>query len=341
MTDQTIGIGILGCGNVAKVHAEAVQRVPAFKLVSVCSRSMASAERLAAPYGVPALVDLSRFLSDVNLHAVSICTPNGTHSELGCAAARAGKHVLVEKPIDVSLSKADTLIAMCRARGVQLGVAFQSRHLDAPRLLKATVDSGRLGKPVMASAYIKWYRTPAYYASAAWRGTMALDGGGALINQAIHTVDLLAWIAGPVAAVSAFCSRRVHSQIEGEDTLVTSLQFESGALGVIEAATSAYPGFKRRIELTGTEGTVVLDGDNITVWSFRDGSPCPVPPAAEISNGSANPMAIDCEGHRRVMADFAESILERRSPLVDGKEGRTSLELVRRIYEAAGVELEP
>lgn len=338
---QTVGIGILGCGNVAKIHAEAIQRVPALKLVSVCSRSAASAERLAAPYRVPALVDLGRFLSDDDLCAVSICTPSGTHSELGCAAAQAGKHVLVEKPIDVSLAKADALIEMCRSRGVQLGVAFQSRHLDAPRLLKSTVESGRLGKPVMASAYIKWYRTPEYYASAAWRGTMTLDGGGVLINQAIHTVDLLTWIAGPVATATAFCNRRVHSRIEGEDTLVANLRFESGALGVIEAATSAYPGFKRRIELTGTEGTVVLDGDNISVWSLRDGSPCPAPPAAEVSNGSAHPMAIDCEGHRRIMADFAESILARRSPVVDGTEGRRSLELVRRIYAAAGIKLGP
>ncbi len=341
MTSQKIGIGILGCGNVARIHAEAIQRVSELRLVSVCSRSAASAERLGKPYGVPAFSDLSRFLSDDRLHAVSICTPSGSHSELGCAAALAGKHVLVEKPIDVSLTKADTLIETCRSKGVRLGVAFQSRHLDAPRLLKSTVESGRLGRPVMASAYIKWYRTPDYYASAAWRGTLALDGGGVLINQAIHTVDLLTWIAGPVAELSAFGSRRVHSQIEGEDTLVANLRYESGALGVIEAATSAYPGFKRRIELTGTEGTVVLDGDNISVWSLRDSSLCPTPAAAEISDGSANPMAIDCEGHRRVMADFAESILTHRKPEVDGKEGRKSLELVRRIYEAAGIELKP
>ncbi len=335
MNTDPIGIGILGCGNVAKVHAEAILRVPRLKLVSVCSRSASSAERLASRYGVPALTDLRGFLSNASLHAVSICTPNGTHCDLGCAVARAGKHVLVEKPIDVSLEKADALIHTCKEAGVKLGVAFQSRHLDAPRILKSALQGGRLGRPVMASAYVKWYRTPEYYASAEWRGTLALDGGGALINQAIHTVDLLGWIAGPVAKVASFSGRRIHAQMEGEDTLVAALRFESGALGVVEAATSVYPGFKRRIEITGTEGTIVLDGDNISVWSLRDGSASPAPPAAEVSNGSADPMAIDCEGHRRVMADFADSILMKRSPLVDGHEGRMALELVRAIYAAA------
>ncbi len=333
--NRPIGIGILGCGNVAKIHAEAILRVPALKLISACSDTRQTAERLASRYGVPASNDLDSFLADPALQAVTICSPSGTHGELGCAVARAGKHVLVEKPIDVALEKADALIQACERAGVRLGVAFQSRHLDAPRLLKSTVESGRLGKSVMASAYIKWYRTADYYASAAWRGTLAMDGGGVLINQAIHTVDLLNWIAGPVARVTAFAGRRVHPQIEGEDTLVATLLFSNGALGVVEAATSAYPGFKRRIEITGTEGTIVLDGDNLTVWSLRDGSSGPKSSAGDVSNGSADPMAIDCEGHRRVLADFAEAIRSGRKPLVDGHEGRKSLELVRHLYDAA------
>jgi len=335
---QAIGIGILGCGNVSKIHAEAIRRVPMLKLVSVCSRSPESAERLASQYGVPAYSNLEEFFSDGALRAVSICTPSGTHSELGCAAALMKKHVLIEKPIDVSLEKTDVLIRTCVQSGVRLGVSLQSRYLDAPCALKKAVEDGRLGKPIMAGAYVKWYRTDQYYASAGWRGTLALDGGGALINQAIHTVDLLQWIVGPVSEVHAYCGRLLHTQIEGEDTLVATLRFRDGALGIIEAATSVYPGFKRRLEITGTEGTAILDGDNIATWALKDSSANPAPPAGEVSDGSSNAMAIDCEGHRRVMEDFALAIQEGRKPKVEGKEGRRSLELVDAIYRSIRLE---
>jgi predicted dehydrogenase len=335
LSGHTIGIGILGCGNIASIHAEAIKLVPDLKLASVCSRSRESAARLGTKFNVAAYSDLKEFLADRALQAVSVCTPSGTHGELGCAVARAGKHVLVEKPIDISLEKADALIEACDRAGVKLAVAFQSRHLGAPGLLKSAVENGRLGRPILAGAHIKWYRKPEYYAATAWRGTLALDGGGALINQAIHTVDLLRWIMGPVAGVSAYSDRLLHTGIEAEDTLVAIVRFQSGALGIIEAATSAYPGFKRRLEITGTEGTVILDGDNLTTWALRDGSTNPAASAGDVSNGSADPMAIDCEGHRRVMADFAAAILQQRKPLVDGRDGRQSLELVRSIYRSA------
>jgi predicted dehydrogenase len=193
-----IGIGILGCGSIADTHARAIAAVPALRLVATCSRTLESAEKLAGQYGVRATSDLEEFFDLPSLDAVTICTPSGSHAELGEAAALVGKHVVVEKPIDVSLVRADALIAACDRADRRLAVSLQSRHLDAPRALKAAVDAGRLGRLVMASAYIKWYRSPQYYASAAWRGTLSLDGGGALINQAIHTVDLLRWMAGPV-----------------------------------------------------------------------------------------------------------------------------------------------
>lgn len=330
-----IGIGILGCGAVAAAHADAIGRVPGLRLVAAASRSRASAERLANRCGIPAHDDLGRFLAEPALEAVTICTPSGTHAELGIAAARAGKHLVVEKPIDVTLDKADALIEACREAGVQLAVALQSRHLDAPRALKDAVGAGRLGRLVMAGAYVKWFRTDAYYAAASWRGTLALDGGGALINQAIHTIDLLRWIAGPVERVAGFTDRLLHPQIEGEDTAVAALRFAGGAFGVIEAATSVYPGFKRRLEITGTEGTAVLEGDSITVWALRDGSASPAPASPDISDGSSNPMAIDSEGHRRVMADFERSVRTGGPPLVGGGEGRQALELVAAIYRSA------
>ncbi len=330
-----IGIGIVGCGNVAGVHAEAIRLVPGLKLVSVCSLSKESSARFGERFGARATSDLDEMLADDAVQAVSICTPSGTHSDLGCAAARAGKHVLVEKPIDVSPAKADALIEACDRAGVKLAVALQSRHLDGPRLLKSTVEEGRLGKLILAGAHVKWFRTQEYYASTPWRGTLIFDGGGALINQAIHTVDLLRWIMGPVDSVLAFSGRLLHVGIEAEDTLVAALRFQNGALGIIEAATSAYPGFKRRLEITGTEGTVILDGDSLASWSLRDNLPNSTGAAAEVSNGSADPMAISCEGHRRVLADFADAILRQRKPLVDGRDGRESLELVDSIYRSA------
>lgn len=334
MADR-IGIGIAGCGNVAGIHAEAVNRVPGLELVAACSKSAGSARRFGEKYGIPYYDSMADFLSDPAVDAVAVCTPSGTHAEIGCAAARAGKHVLVEKPIEITLEKADALIEACRAARVRLGVALQSRFLDATCILESAVREGRLGKPVMAGAYIKWYRDGGYYASAPWRGTLALDGGGALINQAIHTVDLLHWIMGPVAQASAFSNRLLHPQIEGEDTLVATLRFRNGALGVIEAATSVYPGFRRRLELTGTEGTAVLDGDNISVWALQDHSANPLPAEADISDGSGNAMAISCEGHRRVMQDFCDAVIEGRSPRVDGTSGRASLQLVLALYESA------
>jgi UDP-N-acetyl-2-amino-2-deoxyglucuronate dehydrogenase len=335
MNNEPIGIGILGCGNVATIHAEAIRHVPGLRLTSVCSRSSASARKLGERFQVPSYSDFNRFLADSSMQAVSICTPSGTHSELGRAIASHDKHVLVEKPIDVSLEAADSLIQTCKRSRVRLGVSLQSRFLDAPRILKEAIDNGRLGAPVAASAYIKWYRSADYYHSASWRGTLALDGGGALINQAIHTVDLLRWMMGPVGSLLAFSDRKIHRQIEGEDTLVAALRFQNGALGVIEAGTSIYPGFKRRLEISGSEGSAILEGDNITTWTLRDGSPNPAPPSRDVADGSADPMAIDFEGHRRVMEDFAAAIWEGRKPLVDGHEGRQSLELVLAAYESA------
>jgi len=333
--NNPIGIGILGCGNVAQVHAAAIARIPSLRLTSVCSRSRDSAARLAAAHGVAAHTDLETFLKDPALDSVTICTPSGTHAALGSTAASMGKHVVVEKPIDVTLEKADALIDACERGRVHLAVSLQSRYLDAPRALKEAVEAGRLGRLTIASAYVKWYRSAEYYKSASWRGTLALDGGGALINQAIHTVDLLRWIAGPVVELSAYTGRLLHHNIEGEDTVAAALRFQNGALGVIEAGTSVFPGFKRRIEITGTEGTAVLEGDNISTWALRDGSPNPLPAVAEVSDGSANPMAIDCEGHRRVLEDFAQSIRENRAPVVDGRQGRQALELVMAVYRSA------
>lgn len=329
-----IGFGIVGGGMIGQVQAAAINEITGARLLAVCGRDEGRTREFAARFAATAYTDYEKFLAQPRLQIVNICTPSGTHAELGAAAARAGKHVLVEKPIEINLERADALIAACDRAGVKLGVIFQSRFLPAVQQLKQALDENRLGRLVMGDAYVKWYRAPEYYATGSWHGTLALDGGGALINQAIHTVDLLRWMMGPVAEVAAMKSALRYPHIEAEDTLVGTLRFQNGALGVVQAATSIKPGFKRRLEISGARGTVILDGDAISVWAI-DGEADAAGEAEQITDGSANPAAISNAGHRRQIEDMMQAVIEDRAPLIDGREGRKSLELVTALYDAA------
>jgi UDP-N-acetyl-2-amino-2-deoxyglucuronate dehydrogenase len=327
-----VGIGIVGGGLIGKVHAEAVQSIPDARLVAVCGRDEARTQAFAERFGAAAYTDYDRFLAHPGLDVVNVCTPSGLHLEQGARAAHAGKHVLVEKPIEIDPARADELIATCEQAGVKLGVIFQSRFLPDVQRLKRAVEEGRLGRLMLCDAYVKWYRAPEYYADS-WHGTMRLDGGGALINQAIHTVDLLQWIVGLPETVFAM-KGALRYDIEGEDTLVASLKFPGGALGVIEATTSVKPGFKRRLEVSGERGTIILDGDAISVWEV-DGEEAVESAGEQLTDGSANPAAISNEGHRRQIEDMVRAVTENREPVVTGREGRRSLELVAALYRSA------
>lgn len=331
-----IGFGIVGGGMIGQVQAAAISEINGARLLAFCGRDEGRTRAVAARFAATAYTNYEKFLAQPGLQIVNICTPSGTHAELGAAAARAGKHVLVEKPIEINLERADALIAACDRAGVKLGVIFQSRFLPAVQQLKGALDENRLGRLVMGDAYVKWYRAPEYYATGSWHGTLALDGGGALINQAIHTVDLLRWMMGPVAEVAAMKSALRYPHIEAEDTLVGTLRFQNGALGVVQAATSIKPGFKRRLEISGARGTVILDGDAISVWAI-DGEADAAGEAEQITDGSASPAAISNAGHRRQIEDMMRAVIEDRAPLIDGREGRKSLELVTALYDAAAL----
>ncbi len=318
---------------IGKVQAEAIASLPGARVAAVCGRDRARTEAFAARFGAAAYTDYDAFLAHPGLRIVTICTPSGLHAEQGIRAAQAGRHVLVEKPIEIDLPRADALIAACDAAGVKLGVIFQSRFLPAVQRIKRALDAGALGRLMIGDAIVKWYRAPEYYADS-WHGTLALDGGGALINQAIHTVDLLQWMMGPAETVFAMKSALRYPQIEAEDTLVGSVRFRSGALGVIQAATSAKPGFKRRVEISGERGTIILDGDAIGVWAV-DGETADAGTDAQITDGSANPAAISNEGHRLQIEDMMRAVLDDRPPMIDGREGRRSLELVAALYQSA------
>jgi UDP-N-acetyl-2-amino-2-deoxyglucuronate dehydrogenase len=266
---------------------------------------------------------------------VVIGSPSGLHAAQGIAASRRGLHVLTEKPIDISTQRANTLIEAAERNGVKLGVIFQDRLKPQIRRMKEYLVSGELGKPILADARVKWYRPPEYYASSRWRGTLALDGGGALINQGIHTVDLLIWLLGDIVRVQARSKTALH-KMEGEDTAVAILEFANGTLGVLQATTAAYPGYARRLELTGSEGTLILDNDQIVATDLRTKSPnvC-----AEVSSSPAesasSPVVSDTRVHRAVLEDFICAVQQDRTPICDGREGRRSLSIVEAIYRSA------
>jgi UDP-N-acetyl-2-amino-2-deoxyglucuronate dehydrogenase len=335
-----IGFGIIGCGNISTIHAKAIQAIPAARLLAFHSRSQPKAETMARQYGVAFESSLDRFLERPDIHVVSICTPSGTHAELGTRAAAAGKHVVVEKPIDVTLEKARMLVDACHKAGVKLAVIFQSRFLPAVQILKRAIDRNRLGRIFMGDACVKWHRTREYYEAARWRGTLALDGGGALINQSIHTIDLLQYFVGPVASVFGFTGKMLHPYIEAEDTAVAVLKFKNGALGVIEGATSIAPGFSRRVEIHGEQGSVILEGNDIAAWKLAGSGEEEEEALSrlkerDLSNGASDPMALDISGHRCQMEDFIAAIQQDRAPMIDGSEGLKALALVLAIYRSA------
>jgi UDP-N-acetyl-2-amino-2-deoxyglucuronate dehydrogenase len=332
-----IHVGLIGAGNISDTHAAAAAAIEGVRVVAVCGRTREKAERLAARAGATAYDELARFLEHRPMDLVVIGSPSGLHAEQGIAAAKQGLHVLTEKPIDVTTLAADRLIAEADRAGVTLGVIFQDRMKPDVRRLKALVDGGRLGTPILASASVRWHRPPEYYQASAWRGTRALDGGGALMNQGVHTVDLLLWLFGPVRRVFGRTATRLHP-IEVEDTVVAVLEFASGAIGTLEAATSAYPGYPRRIELTGSEGTVRLEGDRLAAIDLRQPVEGEVATGANpISVAASSPVVADTTAHRAVLEDFIAAIAHRVPPSCDGAQGRASVAVIEAVYHSSTI----
>ena len=331
-----IHLGLIGAGNISATHARAAAEIPDVTIAAVFAPTREHAASLAQQYGAAAFDALDGLLAHRPLDAVVIGSPSGLHAEHGIAAATRGLHVLVEKPIDVTRERAAALTAAADRARVTLGVIFQDRLKPDVRAIKTMIDSGRLGKPILATAHVKWYRPPEYYASSRWRGTAALDGGGALMNQGVHTVDLLLWLFGPVRRISAKIGTRLHD-IAVEDTAVAILEFANGALGTLEAATSAYPGYSRQIELTGSNGTVRLDGDDLAAIDLKDArdDETPTRSSAAATLSAASPVVADPTAHVRVFEDFLRAVEWRGAPVCDGLSGRHSVALIEAIYQSA------
>ena len=334
-----LGFGIIGVGMIANYHCLAIREAKGAHLVGVAARTAESVKVFAEKNAVNfSTTDVEALVNRSDIDVVCITTPSGSHLEPALAAIRAGKHVIIEKPIEINLERADALLAAADKAGVKVAAIFQSRFGQGARTVKRAIDEGRLGRLVLTSAYVKWHRTAQYYTG--WKGSLKIDGGGALMNQGIHAVDLLQWFVGLPAEVSGYVSRCVHTGIEAEDTASAALRFASGALGTIEASTAFWPGWSRRIEICGEKGSICLEDDRIVKWEFLETKPEDdlirnAPLDEKMRSGSGAPNQISHYGHLLQIQDMIDAIQEKRPLAIDGRAGRNAVALIRAIYDSA------
>jgi UDP-N-acetyl-2-amino-2-deoxyglucuronate dehydrogenase len=325
-------VGIIGTGAISNKHAEAYRNIG--YQVTVCTDINEEAgRRFAERWGARFVPTYEEVCRDPEVDFVDVCTFPDFRLQPVQACAAAKKHIQVQKPIATNLETARAMIETARSAGIQLGVVSQHRFDDASLFISKAIAEGRLGKILQADAYVKWYRSPEYYARPI-KGSWAVEGGGALINQAIHQVDLLLWLIGPVREVFALWQLGALHKIESEDVISALLRYQNGAQGVIQAATAFWPGYTERIEIHGTRGTAILAGDKLRAWDVRDYDGEPPPLAKEVLSGSADPMAIPLEPFERQFRDFGEAIRTGRKPAVSGEEGYRALELVLAAYRS-------
>ncbi|MFB0533892.1 MAG: Gfo/Idh/MocA family protein [Anaerolineae bacterium] len=338
---ETIGFAILGAGMVADYHRQAIAANAELgaRLVAIGHYNPARFADISDQWGVPC-VNQEQLLAHPEVDVVCVCTPSGQHAAQAIAAAKAGKHVLMEKPMAVSLADADAMIAACHQAGVQLGVVLQRRAEPLFQRIHSAIQAGDLGDLTLGVVTMPYHRSQAYYDQADWRGTWDLDGGGVLMNQGIHLVDLLVWYMGDPVQVQAYAAT-LHRDIEVEDTLAATLRFANGALATITATTTAAPGYPHRIEIYGTGGAIQVEGESVRRWELADPAQGTVEPP-EISTpanagAGGDPRGIRPTGHIAIFRDFIHALRANRPPLTDGAEGRRSLATVLAIYQAAGL----
>lgn len=335
----TLGFGIVGIGSIANTHALAIKALAAqhaVRLVGVLGRSLEKTQAFAQRHDIPFHTDnADAFFARDDIHVVCIVTPSGAHLEPSLAAIRAGKHVIIEKPLEITVARVDAILAAAEKAGVLVAGIFQARLTAGAQAVKKALDAGRFGRLSLCSAYVKWHRSAEYYQG--WKGTLDLDGGGAVMNQAIHAVDLLQWFAGMPSNVFAWKTRCVHQGIEAEDTATATFRFANGALGALEATTAAWPGWSRRIEICGELGSVALEDERIVRWDFREATP---EDAQRLSSGDqaaagANTPEIGFAGHQRQIEDMIIALRNGTPLLVDGSQARNSVEFVCALYQSA------
>jgi len=327
-----VGIGIIGTGSIAKTYTKCIAELEQVYLVAMYTKSdirITEAEQL---FGVPVFSNMKAFLAEATIDLVCICNESGNHGEAIQQAALANKHVLCEKPLEVTPEKVDDAIQICKAQNVLLGGVFQNRCEPAYQAVLKAVSEGSLGTLLMGNAYINWYRNTAYYKTNPWRGTLQLDGGAAFMNQGIHTIDLLLTIMGPVHSVFGNIKTLVHA-IQGEDVGAGLITFKNGAIGSITAGTSLYPGYPERLEIYGEKGSIRMEGGTIIDWNVADVAAPDF--NREAKSGAADPTSIGHLNHKMVLQDMVDAIFEKRRPMVDGKEARKSVALITALYRSS------
>ena len=333
--NQKFGFGIIGCGVIADFHANAILELSGdAALVGAADALYDAAEKFSKRHGIRAFSSVEELLACPEIDVVCICTPSGYHADAVIKAARAGKHILVEKPMAISPAQLDAIERVCAETGVVLSSVSQNRFARGIKMAKKALEDGLLGKLVCADIYMKYYRSQAYYDSGSWRGTKRIDGGGALMNQGIHGVDLLRYLAGDIVRVYASSKTLVRS-IEVEDTLSAVVEYENGASGVIQATTSVYPGYPRRLELNGDKGSIVLEETSIVRWDIDAEGYEDIVPQPSFSGAYSSATAISTDGHTRQIYDLITALRTGRRPLVDVSEGRRTVDTILAIYRSA------
>ncbi len=341
MGKKTLGIGIWGTGMIAEFHAKALAEIPNAKLLAVYNRTAAKGQAFATQHQVTWAPTPEALLQHPEIDVVCLCTPSGDHLAPALACARAGKHVIVEKPLEVTLARCDELIQTCAQHKTIVAGILPRRFVAGALAVKRALEAGRFGKITMASALIPWWRTQAYYDSAAWRGTLKLDGGGALMNQGIHTIDLLLWFLGPVKRVSATMGLVAHEGIEVEDVATGWIEFQSGARALLGGATACWSasGFPAEIRIHGTTGAAILRDDKLAAFEFLNPLPTDaqqLSPTVDGKGAGANdPKAIGHAWHRANLEEAFAAITEQRDPAINGQEGRKAVEVILALYASA------
>lgn len=328
-----VRFGIVGCGMISNFHAKAIETIENAVLIGACSKSSASAERLCREFNVRKFDTYEEMLACPEIDAVAICTPSGDHARQILQALDAGKHVVVEKPMCIRLEDCDAVIRKADETGRKVCVISQLRFSDAIQEMKRAIDAGEMGKLYSTALTMRYFRSQAYYDSAAWRGTWALDGGGVLMNQGIHGVDMLCYLFGPAQSLSGY-AQTMGRDIEVEDTAVTAIRFENGMLGTIDASTCCEPGFPKKIVVSGEKGTIVMEEDAITLWTLP--TPCQIPIGAATGNSaSSDPRGILLTNHTRQFRNFVDAVLNGAPLVSDAREGRLPLEIILGTYQSS------
>jgi UDP-N-acetyl-2-amino-2-deoxyglucuronate dehydrogenase len=331
--DRTVRVALVGCGRISGSHVAAIDKIDGLELVAVSDVEADRAKAVSEERGIPAFRTLEELLAAVECDVVAVCTPSGLHPAHGIVAARAGKHVVTEKPMAISLADADALVQACDAAGVHLFVVKQNRLNPPIQLLRRAVEKGRFGRIYLANTTVRWTRPQEYYDAAPWRGTWEFDGG-AIMNQASHYVDLMQWLVGPVESVVAKTATLAR-RIETEDTGIAVLRFRSGALGVIEVTVLTHPrNFEGSIAILGEKGTVKIGGtavNRVEHWQFADYDD----DDKLVDAANTNPPTVYGFGHEAYYRNVLAVLRGEAKPGTDGREGRKSLELILGIYESA------